>query len=176
MIILFNKPFGVISQFSHHDTHPTLKKFINIPNVYPAGRLDTDSEGLLILTDDGKVQHEISSPNSNKYKGYWVQVEGEINEKALKKLMEGVVIKDYKTKPALVNLIDEPKIWERSKPIRFRKNIPTSWINVEIVEGKNRQVRKMTASVGYPTLRIIRHKIDMFFLDDLQPGEYKVLK
>ena len=176
MIILFNKPFGVISQFSQHDIHPTLKKFINIPNVYPAGRLDTDSEGLMILTDDGKAQHEISSPNNNKYKGYWVQAEGEITQSALKNLIEGVIIKDYKTKPALVNLIEQPKIWERSKPVRFRKSIPTSWINIEIVEGKNRQVRKMTASVGYPTLRIIRHKIDMFFLDGLQPGDYKVLK
>jgi 23S rRNA pseudouridine2457 synthase len=176
MIILFNKPYGVISQFSEHPIHPTLKNYIKIPNIYPAGRLDTDSEGLILLTDQGKIQHEISTPKYDKYKGYWVQVEGDVSDLAIKNLEEGVIFKDYKTKKAVVKKIAEPKLWERSKPIRFRRNIPTSWIDIQIAEGKNRQVRKMTAHVGFPTLRIVRYKIDIFELNNLKPGQYEIIK
>ena len=125
MIVLFNKPFGVVCQFSKHEIHPTLKDYLNIPNIYPAGRLDTDSEGLLVLTDNGKIQNEISSPNSHKYKGYWVQVEGDIENEAIQKLQNGINLKDFTTLPARVEKINEPEVWERSTPIRFRKNIPT---------------------------------------------------
>ena len=141
MIVLFNKPFGVVCQFSKHEIHPTLKDYLNIPNIYPAGRLDTDSEGLLVLTDNGKIQNEISSPNSHKYKGYWVQVEGDIENEAIQKLQNGVNLKNFTTLPARVEKIHEPEIWERSTPIRFRKNIPTSWVRIQIREGKKRQVR-----------------------------------
>lgn len=142
MIVLFNKPFGVVCQFSKHEIHPTLKDYLNIPNIYPAGRLDTDSEGLLVLTDNGKIQYEISSPNNLKYKGYWVQVEGDIDNEAIQKLQNGISLKDYVTMPAKAEKIQEPEIWQRSTPIRFRKDIPTSWVKLQIMEGKNRQVRK----------------------------------
>jgi 23S rRNA pseudouridine2457 synthase len=176
MIVLFNKPYGVISQFSNHEIHKTLKNFIDIPNIYPAGRLDTDSEGLLILTDDGRLQHQISSPTSNKYKGYWVQVEGEITQSAINLLSEGMFIKDYKTLPAIVSIIQEPNVWQREKPIRYRKNIPTSWINIQITEGKNRQIRKMTAKAGHPSLRLIRYKVDRFYIDNIKQGQFQVIK
>jgi 23S rRNA pseudouridine2457 synthase len=176
MIVLFNKPFGVICQFSKHEIHQTLKDYINIPNIYPAGRLDTDSEGLLVLTDNGKIQYEISSPNSHKYKGYWVQVEGDIDNEAIQKLQNGISLKDYVTMPAKAEKIQEPEIWQRSTPIRFRKDIPTSWVKIQIMEGKNRQVRKMTAAVGFPTLRLIRYHVDEYYLNKLLPGDYQIIK
>ena len=176
MIVLFNKPFGVVCQFSKHEIHPTLKDYLNIPNIYPAGRLDTDSEGLLVLTDNGKIQNEISSPNSHKYKGYWVQVEGDIENEAIQKLQNGVNLKDFTTLPAKVEKINEPEIWERSTPIRYRKNIPTSWVKIQIREGKNRQVRKMTAAVGFPKLRLIRYHVDDYYLNKLRPGDYQMIK
>ncbi|MDA9913820.1 pseudouridine synthase [Methylophilaceae bacterium] len=176
MIVLFNKPFGVICQFSKHEIHQSLRDYINIPNIYPAGRLDTDSEGLLVLTDNGKIQYEISSPNSHKYKGYWVQVEGDIDNEAIQKLQNGISLKDYVTMPAKAEKIQEPEIWQRSTPIRFRKDIPTSWVKIQIMEGKNRQVRKMTAAVGFPTLRLIRYQVDEYYLNKLLPGDYQIIK
>lgn len=175
MIVLFNKPFQVLSQFTDEEGRKTLAEFIKIPNVYAAGRLDYDSEGLLILTDNGRLQNLLSDPNHKLPKTYWVQVEGEITDQALLKLEKGVLIKGIKTKPAKAKIITEPKIWERIPPIRERKNIPTSWIELQIKEGRNRQVRKMTAAVGYPTLRLIRFSIGEYEIGDLGPGEYKII-
>ena len=176
-LILFNKPFGVICQFSDDDKHPTLAKYIPIKNVYPAGRLDHDSEGLLLLTDDGKLQHRISHPDKKMAKTYRVQVDGDINENALQKLRLGIKLKDGLTQPAQVKKIKPPKgLWPRTPPVRFRKNIPTSWIELSIKEGRNRQVRRMTAAVGFPTLRLIRYQIGHWQLGKLEPGEYKELQ
>ena len=170
-LIALNKPFGVICQFSGESK--TLLDYIDIPNIYPVGRLDKDSEGLVILTDDGKLQNLISDPKYNKIKTYTVQVEGEINKYALASLKKGVRLKDGNTKPAIVRIISKPNwIWERTPPVRVRKNIPTSWIEISISEGKNRQVRRMTASVGFPTLRLIRTKIDKWKLRGISPGSY----
>jgi 23S rRNA pseudouridine2457 synthase len=182
MIILFNKPFNVVCQFSPHEVaegkvgHATLKDFIPIPNVYAAGRLDTDSEGLLILTDDGALQHRLSHPKHKEVKTYWVQVEGAATDDDLLPLLQGVKIADYVTKPAKACVIDEPKgLWLRNPPIRERKNIPTTWLEIQISEGKNRQVRKMTAKVGFPTLRLIRASIGAYSIDGIASGEYKIL-
>ena len=173
-IIALNKPFGVICQFS--GDKETLAKYIDIPNIYPVGRLDKDSEGLVILTDDGKHQNKISHPKYNKIKTYIVQVEGEINDTATMALEKGVELKDGITKPAVVKKIEEPSwLWSRSPPIRVRKNIPTSWIEISIIEGKNRQIRRMTASVGFPTLRLIRTSIDQWNLGNLPSGSYVTL-
>ncbi|HUW51020.1 MAG TPA: rRNA large subunit pseudouridine synthase E [Sulfuricella sp.] len=173
-LILFNKPFGVITQFSSDGKHATLKDFIPLPGVYPAGRLDTDSEGLLILTDDGPLQHRISDPRHKLPKTYWVQVEGIPDEAALERLRHGVDLNDFVTRPAQARVIDEPdELWPRTPPIRFRKNIPTSWIELVIQEGKNRQVRRMTAKIGMPTLRLIRWRIGDWDLDGLAPGEWR---
>jgi len=173
-IIVLNKPFGVICQFS--GDAKTLAKYIDIPNIYPVGRLDKDSEGLVILTDDGKLQNKISHPKYNKIKTYIVQVEGEINDTATMALEKGVELKDGITKPAVVKKIEEPSwLWSRSPPIRVRKNIPTSWIEISIIEGKNRQIRRMTASVGFPTLRLIRTSIDQWNLGNLPSGSYVTL-
>ena len=173
-LIALNKPFGVICQFSGNDN--TLSDYIKIPNVYPAGRLDKDSEGLVILTDDGKLQNLISNPKYNKTKTYVVQVEGEMSDTAANALQKGVELKDGNTKAAIVKIIEEPSwLWARTPPIRVRKNIPTSWIEISISEGRNRQIRRMTASVGFPTLRLIRTKIDKWDLGDISSGSYVAL-
>ncbi len=176
MKILFNKPYGVVCQFSKHDNHKTLKDFIPIPSVYPAGRLDTDSEGLIILTDDGLFQHQISDPKYKMQKTYWVQVEGNIKESDLDELRCGIDLGDFKTLPAGVKIIDQPKIlWERIPPIRQRKTIPTTWLEIKISEGKNHQIRRMTGKIGYPTLRLIRFAIGTYTLENLDLGVYKII-
>lgn len=172
-LILFNKPYGVISQFSEHEKHTPLSKFITEKDFYPAGRLDHDSEGLLILTDEGKVQHCLSHPKHKQAKTYWVQVEGEITNAALTELEKGVNLKDGLTKPAKARKIEEPALWPRDPPVRFRAEIPTSWCELTITEGKNRQVRRMTAAVGFPTLRLVRYAIGDFTIDGLSPGEWR---
>lgn len=171
LLIAFNKPFGVVCQFRKHDEDQILADFIDIPDVYPAGRLDKDSEGLLLLTDHGGLQHRISQPQHKMPKGYWVQVEGEPDPVSIKKLCQGVKLKDGMTKPAKVKLISAPDIWARKPPVRERKSIPTSWLDITISEGRNRQVRRMTARVGHPTLRLIRYRIGGWYLNNLQPGE-----
>jgi 23S rRNA pseudouridine2457 synthase len=172
-ILLFNKPYGVICQFSKDGLHPTLADYIAVPDVYPAGRLDTDSEGLLLLTDDGKLQHRITDPKHKLPKTYWVQVEGIPDEDALLKLRKGVQLKDGPTLPAEAQLMEEPAgLWLRDPPVRFRKAIPTSWIALTIREGRNRQVRRMTAAVGFPTLRLIRYRIGDWTLDGLSSGQW----
>jgi len=175
--ILFNKPFNVLSQFtdagSRGSKRQTLSDYIDVPGVYAAGRLDKDSEGLLVLTDDGKLQAKISSPKFKMQKTYWVQVEGEPKEDELARLRNGVDLKDGPTKPAHVELIDPPdNLWPRNPPIRVRKSIPDCWISISISEGRNRQVRRMTAAVGHPTLRLIRYCIGAWTLDGIENGEW----
>ncbi len=173
-ILLFNKPFGVISQFSRDGMHPTLADYIALPGFYPAGRLDTDSEGLLVLTDDGKLQHRITDPKHKLSKTYWVQVEGIPDDAALSKLRSGIRLSDFTTQPADAERMDEPKnLWPRNPPVRFRKQVPTSWIELTIREGKNRQVRRMTAAAGFPTLRLIRYRIGEWTLDGIEPGVWQ---
>ena len=175
-VVLFNKPYGVICQFSPSAGKKTLKDFVPITGIYPAGRLDTDSEGLLILTDDGALQHTISHPANKWPKTYWAQVENIPDEATLKRLRYGVDLGDFVTAPATVNQIAEPDgLWARTPPIRFRQTIPTSWLEIEINEGKNRQVRRMTAAAGFPTLRLIRYRIGHWTLAGLGSGEYRLL-
>ncbi len=174
MIVLFNKPFRVLSQFTTDSDKATLADYIDLPGVYCAGRLDYDSEGLLILTDDGRLQQRIANPKYGKKKAYWVQVEGIPTGRDLQRLRTGVELKDGRTRPAEVALIDPPPVWPRVPPIRERKQIPTSWLNLAISEGRNRQVRRMTAHIGYPTLRLVRHRIGEWSLGDLAPGEFRV--
>lgn len=173
-LILLNKPFGVLCQFSADGSgKPTLKDYVDVASVYPAGRLDTDSEGLLALTDYGPLQARIAQPEKKLPKTYWVQVEGSISAEALERLARGVSLKDGVTAPAIARALPTPTLWEREPPIRFRKNIPTSWLELTISEGRNRQVRRMTAAVGFPTLRLIRAKIGPFSLGDMLPGQWR---
>ena len=171
MILLFNKPYGVLSQFTDDEGRPTLADYIDVPNVYAAGRLDFDSEGLILLTDDGRMQHELASMP----KRYWAQVEGEVTDEALAKLRAGITLGDGPTRPAEAGRIAEPLIWARTPPIRFRKTVPTSWIELTIREGRNRQVRRMTAAAGFPTLRLIRVSIGPYELGVLTPGVFQLL-
>jgi len=174
-ILLFNKPFGVICQFSRGGLHPTLADYIPLPGFYPAGRLDTDSEGLLVLTDDGQLQHRITDPRHKLPKTYWVQVEGVADEAALEQLRRGMKLSDFTTQPAEARVIDEPSgLWPRNPQIRSRKIIPTSWLELTIREGKNRQVRRMTAALGFPTLRLIRYRIGEWTLSGLEPGKWRM--
>jgi 23S rRNA pseudouridine2457 synthase len=176
MLIGFNKPYGVLCQFSAEPTgpeRPTLAAFIDVPGVYPAGRLDLDSEGLLLLTDDGALQARIADPRFKLPKTYLVQVEGEPDEAALAALRSGVRLKDGVTLPAVVAQIDPPNIWPRDPPVRFRKSVPDCWLQLTIREGRNRQVRRMTAAVGHPTLRLIRWAIGEWSLDGLEPGTWR---
>lgn len=174
MLILFNKPWGVLSQFTDEGSgHPTLADYIDVPGVYPAGRLDRDSEGLLLLTDDGRLQARIADPKHKVAKTYWAQVEGEPDDAALAALRTGVRLKDGMTRPALAERIDPPAIWPRDPPVRFRKSVPDCWIALTITEGRNRQVRRMTAAVGHPTLRLVRWRVGEWTLDEVVPGTWR---
>jgi len=176
-LYLFNKPFGVISQFTELDGATSLSDFIPVPRIYPAGRLDKDSEGLLLLTNNGSLQHKISDPANKMEKTYWAQVEGIPEQNTIEQLKRGVKLKDGLTLPAKACLMDEseilPRLWPRTPPIRYRAKIPTSWIELKIKQGKNRQVRRMTAAVGIPTLRLVRYTIGDWTVTDIDPGQYK---
>ena len=175
MLIAFNKPYGVICQFSPSAGKPTLKDFIGVPDIYPAGRLDTDSEGLLMLTDDGILQARIAEPARKIVKTYWVQVEGEPTDEELDPLRKGVDLDDFTAAPAKAKLLSPPKnIWPRYPPVRFRQKIPTAWLEISIAEGKNRQIRRMTARIGYPTLRLVRISIGNWSLSGLESGKWRV--
>ena len=180
-VILFNKPFNVLSQFTDkgnvNSDRETLSEYIDVPGVYAAGRLDKDSEGLLLLTNDGVLQQQISNPKYKWPKTYVVQVEGKPSLEDIKMLQNGVNLKDGKTNPAEVEIIDQPDgLWDRFPPIRYRKSIPISWLLITIREGRNRQVRRMTAAVGLPTLRLIRYSIGKFTIDDIPSGEWQILE
>lgn len=173
-VILLNKPYGVICQFSPSGSHPTLKDFVPVPDVYPAGRLDTDSEGLVVLTSDGGLQHVITDPRHKLPKTYFVEVEGAPTEPALARLREGMPLRDYRAQPAQVALSTPPDwLWPRIPPIRVRQNIPTTWLRLTLREGRNRQVRRMTAAAGYPTLRLIRYSVGAWTVAGLAPGAWK---
>ena len=175
--IIFHKPYGVLSQFTQESPkHITLKEYIDVPDVYPVGRLDWDSEGLLLLTNDGQLQHRLAHPRFGHQRTYWAQVERIPDVDAIHKLQTGVEIQDYRTRPAQVRLLlEEPSVVQRIPPIRFRKSIPTAWLEMTLTEGKNRQVRRMTATVGFPTLRLIRVSIGNIQLHDLAPGQWREL-
>ncbi|AZL85358.1 pseudouridine synthase [Aliivibrio salmonicida] len=172
-VLIFNKPFDVLSQFTDDQHRQTLADFISVKDVYAAGRLDRDSEGLLILTNDGVLQARLTQPESKSPKTYWVQVEGAPTEDDLEKLRQGVELKDGMTLPAKVEVMTEPELWERNPPVRFRAAIPTTWIAVTIIEGRNRQVRRMTAHIGFPTLRLIRYSMGDWTIKDVPHREWK---
>jgi 23S rRNA pseudouridine2457 synthase len=178
-LILFNKPYGVLCQFTDRGTEgsarPTLSAFIDMPGMYPAGRLDLDSEGLLLLTDDGRLQARIADPKFKTAKTYLAQVEGAVTDEALATLRSGVRLKDGLTRPAEAERIPAPDLWPRDPPIRFRKSVPDEWIRLTIREGRNRQVRRMTAAVGHPTLRLVRWSIGEWTLDGVAPGEWRCI-
>lgn len=180
-LILFNKPFRVLSQFTDQarenstNKRATLADWISLPSIYPAGRLDYDSEGLLLLTDSGPLQDRIAAPGNKMPKTYWVQVEGQISDNALQSLRQGLMLKDGKTRPALAEYLQPPDLWPRTPPVRRRETVPTSWISITITEGRNRQVRRMTAAAGFPTLRLVRYAVGEWTIEDLAPGEYRTL-
>ncbi len=177
MLLAFNKPYGVLCQFTDNSTppRPTLAAYIREPGVYAAGRLDADSEGLLLLTDDGGLAHTLTDPRHKEPKTYWVQVEGVVTDDALRRLRDGVMLNDGPTLPAEAEPIEPPGLWPRDPPIRFRKNVPDSWLSLTLREGRNRQVRRMTAAVDLPTLRLVRVRIGGHALDGLAPGESRVI-
>jgi 23S rRNA pseudouridine2457 synthase len=175
-LILFNKPYGVLSQFTDAEGRATLADHITLKGVYPAGRLDRDSEGLLLLTDDGALAHQLTHPKKETWKTYWVQLEGDPSEDDLQPLRDGITLKDGPTRPAKARLIDTPQLWERDPPVRFRKSVPDRWVEIRIQEGRNRQVRRMTAAIGFPTLRLVRVAVGDWHLGDLPPGQFKVVE
>ncbi|MGP8308190.1 pseudouridine synthase [Vibrio sp. YIC-376] len=175
-VIIFNKPYDTLSQFTDGEGRKTLADYIPVKDVYSAGRLDRDSEGLMVLTNDGILQAKLTQPTSKSPKTYWVQVDGEPKEEDLDKLRKGVELKDGMTLPAKVEVMAAPEIWERTPPVRFRANIPTTWLAITIIEGRNRQVRRMTAHIGFPTLRLVRFSMGSIELSDLQPGEWKEIE
>ena len=172
-LVLFNKPYGVLTQFTDPGGRETLASYLRIPGIYPAGRLDRDSEGLLLLTDDGKLQQRLSDPRFKLPKAYWVQVEGEPDEPALEQLRRGVMLDGKRTQAAQVRRMAEPALWPRHPPIRVRQSIPTAWLEITLTEGRNRQVRRMTAAVGFPTLRLVRYALGPHTLEGLATGEWR---
>ena len=172
-LILLNKPYGIISQFT--GTDKTLGDLVPVKGVYPAGRLDKDSEGLLLLTDHGKLQHRISHPARKLQKSYWVQVEGMVTDEALRKLCQGVMLKDGSAKALSATRIKPPDIWPRQPPVRYRANVPDCWIQISLSEGRNRQIRRMTAAVGFPTLRLVRHQIGKWTIKNILSGKYQTI-
>lgn len=173
MLIAVNKPYGVLTQFTDRDGRPTLGDLVPVPDVYPIGRLDLDSEGLVLLTDDGRLQHRLSDPRFEKEKGYWVLVERVPDEAALTRLERGVSLGDVVTRPARAHRIEPPALWPRDPPVRYRKNVEDCWLDLRIHEGMNRQVRRMTAAVGHPTLRLVRYAVGPYELGDLAPGAWR---